>query len=138
MSRMVTLGLFTLMVIFGSFSLYFYIPIESAEHPGVFTFWGKALLTIPFFDVSFRVGFLISLVVFVGSVYLINRFVLNRASSADFLIDTEYEVRKVSWPSRNEYWGSSVAVLVSVVIIGTFIFLIDQVLANITKYLYTS
>ena len=132
-----TWSLTGLLTLFGCVSLYRYVPIESAYKLGESTWWGYSLFTLPFFDVSFRVGLFISIAVFFTVIYLLNRFLINKPSVADFLIDTEYEVRKVSWPPKNEYWGSSVAVIISVAIIGSFIFVVDQILGNITKYLYT-
>ena len=135
--RIVTWGLTGLLDLFGSIALYYFFPIEDvSKEVSTPTFWGISLIHIPFFDVDFRVGLLICLVIFVTVAILLNRLLINNAKAADFLIDTEYEVRKVSWPPKNEYWGSSVAVIVSVVIIGTFIFLVDVLLTQITSFMY--
>jgi preprotein translocase SecE subunit len=135
--RYVTWGLTGLLDLFGSIALYYFFPIEDvAKDPPVSTFWGTSLIHIPFFDVDFRLGLLICLAIFAIVAILLNRFLINNAKAADFLIDTEYEVRKVSWPPKNEYWGSSVAVIISVVIIGTFVFIVDILLTQITSFMY--
>ena len=51
---------------------------------------------------------------------------LNRERSADFLIETEGELRKVSWPARKEYLGSSVVVLIVVLVVSLFLTAVDH------------
>jgi len=153
--RFVTWALSSLFALFGCISLFYYIPAEDiTKIPPLKTFWGyplqqlrgietlykwldiDTLYTIPFFEVNITMGTLISAALFIIIVILINRLVLNTTKSADFLIDTEFELKKVSWPPKNEYWGSSVAVIISVVVIGSFIFIIDMLLTQIMKLIY--
>lgn len=52
---------------------------------------------------------------------------------ADFLINTESEMNKVSWPSATEVKVSTVVVLINVMILATFLFAVDlfwQVVLN--------
>ncbi len=49
----------------------------------------------------------------------------NREKWADFLIETEGELKKVSWPPRKEYLGSSVVVVIVVVVISVFLHFVD-------------
>jgi preprotein translocase SecE subunit len=51
---------------------------------------------------------------------------LNRERSVDFLVETEGEMRKVSWPARKEYVGSSVVVLVVVLVVSLFLTAVDH------------
>ena len=51
---------------------------------------------------------------------------LNRERSADFLVETEGELRKVSWPARKEYVGSSVVVLIVVLVVSLFLTAVDH------------
>ncbi|MGL4460717.1 MAG: preprotein translocase subunit SecE, partial [Planctomycetia bacterium] len=44
---------------------------------------------------------------------------------ADFLISTEAEMVKVSWPSWGETKASTVVVIINVVILATFLFVVD-------------
>lgn len=145
-TRLVTWGLTSLFALFGCVSLFYYIPQENITlMPSPKTFWGitlqqlmgiDATYTIPFFEVNITIGTIISAALFIIIVMLINRFVLNSGKPADFLIDTEFELKKVSWPPKNEYWGASVAVIISVIIIGSFIFVIDMLLTQIMKLIY--
>lgn len=135
--RLVTWVLTSLFTLFGCVSLFYAISTEDITRiPPVETFWGASIYTIPFFELHIRTGTLISAALFIVIVMLINRLVLNTSKSADFLIDTEFELKKVSWPPRNEYWGSSVAVIISVFVIGSFIFIIDMLLTQIMRLVY--
>lgn len=137
-TRFVTWGLISLLVLFGCISLYYSIPAENTEKiPAQPTFWGNLIYNIPFFDLNITYGTLISVLVFLFIIVLINRFIINKPSMADFLVETEYEVKKVSWPPKNEYWGASVAVIISVVVIGLFIFIVDIVFHKMAQlFLY--
>ena len=50
---------------------------------------------------------------------------LNRPSVVDFLVATESEMKKVSWPSRAELLGSTGVVIMTVLVLAAFIFLAD-------------
>ena len=62
-------------------------------------------------------------------VYLLS----NNAKVADFLLDTEAELKKVSWPSRREVLKSSAVVMVVVALLGLYILLLDTVLAKLQE-----
>jgi preprotein translocase SecE subunit len=68
-------------------------------------------------------GLALSAGIIVGVMKLVNypRFV-------DFLIDTENELKKVSWASRRQVMSESIVVLATVVIVGLFVFTVDQLL----------
>ncbi len=53
----------------------------------------------------------------------------------DLLIETESELGKVSWPGSDELTRSTTAVLVSIVVLGAFLFVIDQVVLQLMKNL---
>lgn len=50
---------------------------------------------------------------------------------ADFLIETENELRKVSWASRRQVVNESIVVVATVVILGIYIFSIDTALITL-------
>jgi len=52
---------------------------------------------------------------------------LNMAKAADFLIATESEMKKVSWSSKAELIGSTMVVIVTVVLLAVFIYVADNV-----------
>jgi len=54
-----------------------------------------------------------------------------------FLRDTLEELRKVVWPTPNELYRYTVVVIVTVVVIGLFIGLVDFTLHSVAvKYIY--
>ncbi|MCC7212098.1 MAG: preprotein translocase subunit SecE [Candidatus Brocadia sp.] len=55
--------------------------------------------------------------------------------TVEFLIDTQGELQKVSWPTRYELIGSTAVVLVSVVVIGIFVLGVDWFVSVIMKYI---
>ncbi len=59
---------------------------------------------------------------------------LNRAKWADFLIETEGELKKVSWPARKDYVGSAVVVVVVVAVISLFLFFVDKGLSEVMRW----
>jgi preprotein translocase subunit SecE len=52
---------------------------------------------------------------------------VNRPRSADFLIATEGEMKKVSWSSKKEIFGSTKVVIVTALIMAAILFGADQV-----------
>jgi len=57
-------------------------------------------------------------------------------SLIDHLIDTQSEMAKVAWPSRDQLTRSTVAVLVSIVLLGAFLFCVDWVLGSLHHMLF--
>jgi len=53
----------------------------------------------------------------------------------DLLIDTEAELAKVSWPSSQELTSSTTAVLVSIILLGAFLFCVDWLAASLMRSL---
>jgi preprotein translocase subunit SecE len=53
--------------------------------------------------------------------------------SIQFLREVRVELRKVTWPSRKQTIGSTVVVIVLVLIISLFLGLVDEVLSRLVK-----
>jgi preprotein translocase SecE subunit len=66
-----------------------------------------------------------------GVVYL-----MNRPRSVDLLVETEAEMRKVSWPSRQEAWNSSLVVVVTVLFLMGLLFFYDVALNALLRLLF--
>lgn len=56
-------------------------------------------------------------------------WVANRPKSADFLIATEGEMKKVSWSTRKEIIGSTKVVIVTTLILALILYGVDAVFA---------
>ena len=55
-------------------------------------------------------------------------------SSVDFLMETETELKKVSWPSREELTGSTFVVIFVTIILGIYIVGVDWIVSTIMKH----
>jgi len=47
----------------------------------------------------------------------------------EFTKDVRVESSKVSWPTRNELWDSTIVVIATVLIVMAFVGVVDQILA---------
>jgi preprotein translocase SecE subunit len=70
--------------------------------------------------------FTLPLLVTLASLWLAYRIV-NLPGFADFLIATEAEMNKVSWTTRHRLIQDTIVVLVTVVLLTTFLFVVDVV-----------
>jgi preprotein translocase SecE subunit len=64
----------------------------------------------------------ILLVVFLSSAY----FITNRPRTADYLIETELEMKKVTWPTSREVLVATCVVIVLVLLLGVFLWCADR------------
>jgi preprotein translocase SecE subunit len=90
---------------------------------------------IPIVKVAVNGAFLISTGVFVlGLVFLLRWQRKERV--ADFLIDTEGELRKVTWPTMPDVVNSSIVVIVCVLILMGFMAATDWFFGRIARNLF--
>jgi preprotein translocase SecE subunit len=116
------------LTIYGCYSLY------NAINTGG---WANIVLAnIPGVDEPLNPPLLVTLIVFGVVSFLVFSFCWNWHKSNDFLIETELEMRKVSWPSRSELVGSSLIVVVVVTILSFVILGIDYVVALVMRSFY--
>lgn len=50
---------------------------------------------------------------------------------ANYLKETQAEIRQVTWPSKNELIGSTIVVIFVTIILAAFIYIVDKVLERI-------
>lgn len=112
---------------FGCFSFYNLPPTTSS-------WWADIARTVVFGKAfSLKPILFPSVGIFAGTM-LAAYVLLNRPRWADFLIETEGELRKVSWPSRREYVGSSVVVVLVITVISVFLYAVDSILSSLLKW----
>lgn len=70
--------------------------------------------TVPVLEVLVTPGLLVAVSLFVASLLAL-RIALNRPAVAEFLIETETELKRVTWPSWPETWNGSLVVVLTVV-----------------------
>ena len=95
----------------------------------------RGLSTFPVLNFTYDYRYLIEGPILIGALAFAV-WLFNHPPAADFLIDTETELRKVTWPSRKEEVNNSIVVVVTVVIIGVFILCWDLALSFIQKFVY--
>jgi preprotein translocase SecE subunit len=83
----------------------------------------------------FNWGFLISVMAFVYGLWASFMILVNHPQRAEFLIETETEMRKVAWPTRREYLGASVVVIIIIAIVSCYISFVDLVLNKLLGWL---
>lgn len=89
---------------------------------------------IPIVAIPLSPSFLICLAIFAVGMFAI--FTWQQSPKvADLLIDTEAELKKVTWPTMQEVVNSSLVVIVSVAILMGFLAGTDMVLGKILKWL---
>lgn len=119
----------SVLFLYGASRLYRSFPI--ADKPGWAWAYKKFFsYTIPLIDLSIVIDprLLISLGCAIFFLALFSYLSFKHQKLSDFLIDTESEMRKVSWPTSAEVIKSSTAVIVIVVLIGIFLYLCDILL----------
>ena len=78
---------------------------------------------------------IIVVVVFVLAVYAIH-LVLNRPAMVDLLIDTEQELKKVSWPTRLEVKNATLVVALVTFVMGFILFWADELLQHLFRFIF--
>jgi preprotein translocase SecE subunit len=74
----------------------------------------------------FNIAFLISWVVILGGLLAVQRMLLANPRNAEFLITTDEEIKKVTWPSWKDAKDSAVVVLIFVGLLAVFLVLSDR------------
>jgi preprotein translocase SecE subunit len=87
---------------------------------------------VPVLGTRLTGAFVVSAVIFLAGMIVLYRW-LERPKSADLLIETELELRKVTWPTGSEVVNSSVVVIVCVVFLMGYLAVADWFLARVTR-----
>jgi preprotein translocase SecE subunit len=87
---------------------------------------------IPVLGVVLNGAFLIALVVFCGALIVAWRW-QEKPKNAELLIETEAEMRKVTWPTRQEVVSSSIVVVFCVLFLMAFLAGADWMINRITN-----
>lgn len=92
--------------------------------------------TVPVLGLKLNPALVITLLVLVGSLYLLYRW-QQTSKVAELLIETEAELRKVTWPTMPEAINSSVIVIVCVVFLMGFLAGADWLLGRWTTLIFS-
>jgi preprotein translocase SecE subunit len=132
MARMVAFWTLAVLLFYGCVSLNTELASRFPDN------LGRAIggARIPLLGIDVTPAFLVSLVVFFGAFVLLYRW-QQTPKTADLLIDTESELRKVTWPTLNEAINSSVIVIVCVAFLMAFLAGSDWVLGRWATFILT-
>jgi preprotein translocase SecE subunit len=117
--RMSAYGGIGALTLFGAYALYMAPSISSIWWKDILPaqgFFGKAFSLKPILFPAAGVFFAA-----MSGVFLL----LNQEKWSDFLIETEGEIKKVSWPARKEYMGSAMIVVLVVAVVSMFLHYVD-------------
>ncbi len=92
-------------------------------------------LVIPVVQVAVNGAFLVSLVAFVTGLLFLLRW-QRQQKVADFLIDTEGELRKVTWPTMPDVINSSIVVIICVLFLMGFMAAADWFFGRVARSLF--
>lgn len=93
-------------------------------------------LAIPLVNLPLSPALIASVGAFALGMWMLNR-ALERPKNADLLIETESELRKVTWPTVDETVDGSVVVIVVVLFLMGFMAAADYVLGNVFTRIIT-
>jgi len=91
-------------------------------------------IRIPVVGVDLSPAFLVSALVFCAGLFMVYRW-QQRPKVAELLIETEAELKRVSWPKGSEVWNASIVVVLSVIILGVLLAVADIFLFRLMRYL---
>ena len=94
-------------------------------------------IEIPIVNIAVNGAFLIALGVFVIGTWLVVRW-QSKHQVADFLIETEHELKKTSWPTWSQVLNSSIVVVATVLFLMGFLALVDAVYGRLFDRIFLS
>ncbi|MBI1849526.1 MAG: preprotein translocase subunit SecE [Planctomycetes bacterium] len=131
LARWIAAGFLGVLVLFGCYELYWFLYNSSA-----FDFFRSTSLgTIPFVDQDLNIAFILVVVLFAAGVYG-TYWISNLPKAADLLIDTETEMKKVTWPSWPEAMNSSMVVVAAVLVLAIYLAGVDFVLNQFFEVIF--
>lgn len=126
-ARLLALVSSGLLVVWGGYALW--VTLQGTGAAKMLSF------EVPHVGLKINLALIIAVAVvvlaWVGTVW-----VLNRPRSVDLLVETESEMRKISWPSKQEAWNSSIVVVVTVLVMMGLLFFYDIMLNLILSFLF--
>jgi preprotein translocase SecE subunit len=93
------------------------------------TWWANVVWTVPGVNWEMTNGWWICALLFFASIAALWIWLFNNPRPADFLIETEGELKKVSWPTQREWINASMVVIVCVAALGAYLYLADRLLS---------
>jgi preprotein translocase SecE subunit len=135
LARLVTFWTLGVLVLYGCYSFHNEVLLKYFK-PSLGAPLIPSMKKIPILGVELNGAFLITLAVICGLFWVLYRWE-QKPKIADLLIETESEMRKVTWPSLPEAVNSSIVVIVCVVFLMAFLAGADWFLGRIATQVLT-
>ncbi len=131
LSAAISLGV---VVLLGCANVYYWIRDPRTDQP-IFGLGSDLLRNVPGVGGPLSWKLLLCVALFVGSMILLKRL-LTRPATVDLLVETEMEMRKVSWPTQLEARNATgIVILVTLVLTGALT-AFDYVLRTLFAFVY--
>ena len=128
-ARLMALVSLCLLALWGGYSLW--VTLQG------YSWAASPIVTVPRVNLVVNWALIASVLVTAGLGFVVI-WALNRPRAVDLLVETEAEMKKVSWPSRQEAWNSSLVVVVTVLFMMGLLFFYDFILNRILTLIFFS
>ena len=135
LARRVVFGVLALLIFYGFSAFYGYVLRKSCGAT-LGTPLVASMKKIPILGIEFNGAFLIAAALFFVLIWALRRWE-SKPKVADLLIDTEAELRKVTWPTVPEAVNSSIIVIACVLFLMAFLAGADWLLGNLATRILT-
>jgi preprotein translocase SecE subunit len=95
----------------------------------------EVLRRLPFLGAPVSWKLLLCAAIFVGLLWLV-RLYMTRPTTVDMLIETEMEMKKVSWPTMEESMNATWVVVFVTVFLTVTLFFFDFVLGSLLRFVF--
>lgn len=128
------------LTIFAAYRCFVGFPYAGTETRPAFWEWFYQELykfTVPLVEITITITpkWIIALSMGIGLLGFLAYLTFMNGRVSEFLIDTESEMRKVSWPSRGEVADSSLVVIIVIIAMGVYLYSTDIFLNKFFQWL---
>ena len=123
-ARWLAAGILLALGVFGCFSLQDWLSGDA---------WARRSINLAV--ISIRVSVLVSAGAFLV-LACVAGLVVNHKRLVDYLINSEAELRKVSWPTRPELKRQTIVVIISMMFFGAFLWIADLFFGYLSRQVY--
>lgn len=134
LARLVVFWALALLAFYGCYA--FYNEVLKAKSKTLAAPLSESMKKIPVLGIELNGAFLIAAPLFAVVLWLLHRW-LQRPKMADLLIETESEMRKVTWPTLPEAVNSSIIVVVCVLFLMMYLAGADWFLGRVATRILT-
>ena len=132
LTRLTATVLMLLALVMGCRELYTWIQSPRQDSP---ILPGELFRDMPVFGGPMSWKFLLCVAIFAVGLVLIRRY-MGRPGTVDTLIETEQEMKKVSWPTRDESMNATWVVILVSVVLSFSLVLFDLVLTTLLRFVF--